>query len=88
MPVILEDGACPQAKTCYRHQQISSSDLPNLRNNKLAQDFVVTRNFGPAVLKVIDPNQYGCIPASSTLHALTYMLHVPGCKPPTGLGLL
>ena len=52
---------------------------------KLAQDFVVTRNFGPAVMKVIDPNQYGCIPATSTL---TYMLHVPGCKPPTGLGLL
>ena len=51
---------------------------------KLAQDFVV----GPVVLEVIDPNQYGCIPASSTLHALTYMPHVPGCKPPTGLGLL
>ena len=31
-PVILEDGASPQAKTCYQHQQRSSSDLPNLRN--------------------------------------------------------
>ena len=33
--VILHDGrygACPQAKTCYRHQQTSSSDLPNPRN--------------------------------------------------------
>ena len=55
---------------------------------KLAQDFVVALHFSPAVLEVIDPNQYGCIPASSTLHALTCMLHVPGCKPPTGLGLL
>ena len=56
--------------------------------SKLAQNFVVALHFGPAVLEVIDANQYGCIPASSTLHALTYMLHVPGCKPPTGLGLL
>ena len=56
--------------------------------SKLAQNFVVALHFGPAVLEVIDTNQYGCIPASSTLHALTYMLHVPGCKPPTGLGLL
>ena len=55
---------------------------------KLAQDFVVALHFGPVVLEVIDPNQYGCIPASCTLHALTCMLHVPGCKPPTGLGLL
>ena len=60
--------------------------------SKLAQDFVVALHFGPAVLEVIleviEPNQYGCNPASSTLHALTCMLHVPGCKPPTGLGLL
>ena len=70
-------------------------DIKNLRPisltsviSKLAQDFVVALHFGPVVLEVIDPNQYGCIPASSTLHALTYMLHVPGCKPPTGLGLL
>ena len=56
--------------------------------SKLAQDLVVALHFGPVVLEVIDPNQYGCIPASSTLHALTYMPHVPGCKPPTGLRLL
>ena len=36
--------------------------------SKLAQDFVVALHFGPAVLEVIDPNQYGCIPASSTIH--------------------
>ena len=56
--------------------------------SKLAQDFVVALHFGPAALEVIDPNQYGRITASSTPHALTYMVHVPGCKPPTGLGLL
>ena len=56
--------------------------------SKLAQDFVVALHFGSAVLEVIDPNQYDWISASSTLHALPYMLHVPGCKPPTGLGLL
>ena len=39
---------------------------------KLAQDFVVALHFGPAVLEV---NQYGCIPASYTLHAITSMLH-------------
>ena len=53
--------------------------------SKLAQDFVVALH---AALEVIDPNQYGRITASSTPHALTYMVHVPGCKPPTGLGLL
>ena len=53
-------------------------DIKNLRPisltsviSKLAQDFVVALHFGPVVLEVIDPNQYGCIPASSTLHALT-----------------
>ena len=56
--------------------------------SKLAQDFVVALHFGPAALEVIDPNQYGRITASSTPHALTYMVHVPGCKPPMGLGLL
>ena len=88
MPVILQDGACSQAKTCYRHQEKSSSDLPNLRNILTRTGLCRRSLFRPAVLEVIDPNQYGCIPASSTLHAPTYMLHVPGCKPPTGLGLL
>ena len=87
-PVILEDGACPQAKTYYRHQQNLRPISLTSVTSKLAQDLVVALHFGPVVLEVIDPNQYGCIPASSTLHALTYMLHVPGCKPPTGLGLL
>ena len=43
--------------------------------SKLAENFIVTHHLGPAVLKVIDPNQFERIPQSSTLHALTSMLH-------------
>ena len=43
--------------------------------SKLAEDFVVAHHIGPAVMEVIDPNQFGRIPVSSTLHALTSMLH-------------
>ena len=43
--------------------------------SKLAEDFVVNKNIGPAVLEVIDPNQYGAIPKTSTLHALISMVH-------------
>ena len=38
--------------------------------SKLTEEFI-----GPAVLNVIDTNQYGGIPKSSTLLALTSMLH-------------
>ena len=43
--------------------------------SKVAEDFVVGLYVGPAVMEVIDPNQYGGIPKSSTLHALTSMVH-------------
>ena len=43
--------------------------------SKLAEDFVVSSHFGPAVLEVIDPDQFGAIPKSSTTQALTSMLH-------------
>ena len=43
--------------------------------SKLAEDSVVVHHIGPAVMEVIDPNQFGGIPVSSTLHALTSMLH-------------
>jgi hypothetical protein len=29
----------------------------------------------PAVLKKIRPDQYGCVPYSSTTHALIYLIH-------------
>lgn len=37
--------------------------------SKLAEDFVVTQHFGPAVLEVIDPDQFGGI-----LNRLHFML--------------
>ena len=43
--------------------------------SKLAQDFVVWTHVGPAVLKIIDHDQYGGIPKSSTLFALISMFH-------------
>ena len=43
--------------------------------SKLAEDFVVSSHFGPAVLEVIDPDQFSAIPKSSTTQALTSMLH-------------
>ena len=42
---------------------------------KLAEDFVVSTHVGPAVLKIIDHDQYGGIPKSSTLFALISMFH-------------
>ena len=43
--------------------------------SKLAEDFVVSKHVGPAVLELIDSNQFGAIPKSSTLHALISMVH-------------
>ena len=37
----------------------------------MVQDYVK-----PAVLKILDPNQYGAVPKSSTTHALIHMVHV------------
>ena len=43
--------------------------------SKLAEDYVVDCFAKPAVRKKVDPNQYGTIPNSSTVHALVSMLH-------------
>ena len=43
--------------------------------SKIAEDFVVNLFVKPAVLKKIDPNQYGTVPRSSTTQALISMLH-------------
>ena len=43
--------------------------------SKLAENFVVSRYVGPAILEVIDPDHFGGIPRSSTLLALTSMVH-------------
>ena len=46
---------------------------PNI--SKVAEHFVVKDYVKPAVLKKIDPNQYGAIPKSSTIFALFSMVH-------------
>ena len=43
--------------------------------SKLAEEFVVSKYIGLVVLELIDPNQFGAIPKSSTLHALISMVH-------------
>ncbi len=43
--------------------------------SKVAEDYVVNLFIKPAVLKKIDPNQYGTVPRSSTTQALINMLH-------------
>ena len=42
---------------------------------KVAEDCVVHDYIKPAVIKVLDPNQYGAVPHSSTTQALIHMVH-------------
>ena len=44
--------------------------------SKLAEDFVFTAHVKPAVLRMLDPSQFGAIPKSSTTLALLEMFHV------------
>ena len=44
--------------------------------SKVAEDFAVESFVKPAVVRMIDSNQFGTIPKSSTTHALTSMLHI------------
>ena len=43
--------------------------------SKVAEGFVVTDHLKPAVMKVLDSNQYGAVPKSSTTIALLSMIH-------------
>ena len=43
--------------------------------SKIAEDYVVNEHIKPAVLRHIGHNQYGCIPNSSTTHALVNLVH-------------
>ena len=43
--------------------------------SKVAEDFVVTDHLKPTVMKVLDSNQYGAVPKSSTTIALLSMIH-------------
>ena len=42
--------------------------------SKVAEEFIISKYIAPAVLKVIDLNQYGAIPKSSTVRALISMI--------------
>ena len=43
--------------------------------SKVAEDYVVEGFLKPAVLKKVDPQQFGTVPRSNTTHALISMLH-------------
>lgn len=43
--------------------------------SKVAEDYVVGRFLKPAVLKKVDPQQFGTVPGSNTTYALISMLH-------------
>ena len=43
--------------------------------SKVAEDLIVNDYIKPAVLKIIDPHQFGTIPGSSTVMALISMFH-------------
>ena len=43
--------------------------------SKIVEEFIVANYISPAVLKVIDRDQYGGIPKSSTLNALISLIH-------------
>ena len=43
--------------------------------SKVAEEFVVEEYVKPAMLKKIGANQFGCVPKSSTTHALISMIH-------------
>lgn len=48
-----------------------------------AEDFVVSSHFGPAVLEVIDPDQLGAMPTSSTKLRPRRLCFFSGLKPRT-----
>ena len=41
----------------------------------IAEEVVVEQFIKPAILKVVDPNQYGTVPKSSTTQALISIVH-------------
>lgn len=43
--------------------------------SKLAEEFVVSKYIGPAVLELIGSNRFSAIPDFSSLHALISMVH-------------
>ena len=52
-----------------------TTHFPHTNNFQIRRNLVVSAFIGPAVLKIIDPDQFGALPKSSTALALTSMLH-------------
>ena len=40
--------------------------------SKVAEDFIVVKYISPAILSIIDPDQFGAVPGSSTTHTLIW----------------
>ena len=67
----------------YLQGEIVKIQLKRSRQGPLLCNHISVENLwfaniiiGPAVLESIDPNQFGAIPISSTLHALISMMHL------------
>ena len=52
-----------------------TTHFPHTNNFQIRRNLVVSAFIGPAVMKIIDPDQFGALPKSSTALALTSMLH-------------
>ena len=70
-------GSClwKGAVSNQRRQQTSPSISLTPILSKIAEDYVVEEYVKPAVLKKIDPRQFGTIPHTCTIHALISMTH-------------
>ncbi|XP_022806735.1 uncharacterized protein LOC111343809 [Stylophora pistillata] len=77
MPLITEIDVLHALINLNPRKAAGPDDIGNwlLREYAVAEDLVVLRYVSPAVLQIIDPNQYGGIPRSSTLYALISMVH-------------
>jgi hypothetical protein len=51
-------------ESSYHNRQAHWTHLTN-PGSKLAEEFIVRNYVGPAVLEIIDPNQFGAVPKSS-----------------------
>ena len=65
----------PQTETSSRSKQRLAPFSLTPIISKVAEDYIVDEFVKPAVLRRVDPNQYGAIPRSSPVFALLSMIH-------------
>ena len=67
-------------KACGKPNKRAKTRFPNsmLIKGLVAEEFSVQEHMKPAILKFLDPNQYGIVFKSSTTHAVIYMVHISG----------